>query len=302
MVRLDAILSASMPPAAGAADAPTLAELEDATYRGLEEPKGPVTLVNGRWEGSPYAPGGAARPTVTFGRDFRVTGDLDGDGAPEAVVLLAQGSGGSGAFDYLAVVKKTAAGLENVATAPLGDRVQVRSARIEGRKLLVSVVQAGEKDTACCPGELVDREWTLAGRTLTTSASPPQTGRISLDTLAGTEWVLGAWGLDAKAPADPEVTLAYVGGRFAGKSGCNRYTAAATAGDTPGEVSIGPAAVTRMACPEPQSAVEARFLRQLGAAKKFGFLLGQLAITYEQDGRWDTLLFEGRSPAAATVQ
>ena len=56
-----------------------------------------------------------------------------------------------------------------------------------------------------------------------------------------------------------------------------------------------------MACPEPQSAVEARFLTQLGGAKQFGFLLGQLAVSYQTEGGvWDTMLFEGRPPARAT--
>ena len=33
---------------------------------------------------------------MTFVRDFRLVGDLDGDGAAEAVVLLAANAGGSG--------------------------------------------------------------------------------------------------------------------------------------------------------------------------------------------------------------
>lgn len=95
------------------------------------------------------------------------------------------------------------------------------------------------------------------------------------------------------------MTLAYMDGRLAGTSGCNRYTAAAKAGATPGDLTVGPAAGTRMACPELQSAVETRFLKQLGGAKKFSFLLGRLALSYEKDGgAFGTMLFEGRTPAA----
>jgi hypothetical protein len=50
------------------------------------------------------------------------------------------------------------------------------------------------------------------------------TGRLSLDTLAATEWVLRAWDFDEAAPDEPEVTLNYKDGRFAGSSGCNRYS------------------------------------------------------------------------------
>jgi heat shock protein HslJ len=278
--------------------APTLVELRNATYTGLQDLAGPVTLKGGRWEGEPFEPGAASRPSVVLAPGFRLTGDLDGDGAEEAVVILAQSSGGSGTFDSLAVVKRTPEGLRNVATAALGDRVGIRSARVEGGTLLVSVVRAGEKDAMCCPGELADLGWTLAGAKLSPVATAGVTGRLSLDTLAGTQWVLRAWDLDEPAPAEPEVTLASMDGRLAGTSGCNRYTAAAKAGATPGDLSVGPAAGTRMACPGPQSAVETRFLKQLGGARKFGFLLGRLAVSYEKDGdAYGTMLFERHTPA-----
>jgi heat shock protein HslJ len=291
---------ATADPVDAPAGAPTLEELRGATYHGLEDLDGPVTLADGDWESEPFAPGATSRPTVSLAPGFRVTGDLDGDGADEAVVILAQSSGGSGTFNSLAVVQRTAAGLENVATTALGDRVDIRSARIEGGQLLVSVVRAGEGDAMCCPGELADLGWILSGSTLEPVAGSGSTGRLSLDTLAGTEWVLRAWDVDEAAPDDPEVTLTYVDGRLAGTSGCNRYFAPATAGDRPGDVSLGPAAGTMMACPEPQGAVEQRFLKQLGAARAFGFRLGQLQVTYEkEDGAIRMMLFEGRPAGEA---
>jgi heat shock protein HslJ len=64
---------------------------------------------------------------------------------------------------------------------------------------------------------------------------------------------------------------------------------------TPGEISVGVIAGTRMTCPEHESAVEARFLAQLGSAQRFGFRLGRLAITYVRaDGMPGTMLFDGR--------
>jgi heat shock protein HslJ len=301
------LLVASQPPPEAVASPmtapagpPTLAELKNATYSGLEEPASPVTLKDGIWEGEPFQPGGTSRPRVSLGGDFHLLGDLDGDGAEEAVVVLAQSSGGSGTFDYFAVVKRKDHGLENVATTALGDRVQLRAARIENGKLVVSGVRAGEEDARCCPGELVEWEWVLQGGTLIASAAPRKTGRLSLDALAGTEWVLRGWGFNDPAPAEPEVTLTYQDGRFAGTSGCNRYFGSAKAGEMPGDLAVGPTAGTRMACPEPQSAVEARFLKQLGGAQKFGFLLGQLAVSYQTEGGvWGTMLFEGRPPARA---
>ena len=48
-----------------------------------------------------------------------------------------------------------------------------------------------------------------------------------------------------------------------------------------------------MACPEPRSSVETRFLKQLGRTRKFSFLLGRLAVTYEREGgALGTMLFD----------
>ena len=118
--------------------------------------------------------------------------------------------------------------------------------------------------------------------------------RLTPEALGGADWVLRKWDTYEPAPASPEATLTYTDGHVAGISGCNRYTAAVKAGAAPGDLSIGPAAGTRMMCPDSAMVVEARFLRQLGEVKKFGFLMGQLALSYEHDGAVGTMLFERR--------
>lgn len=283
------------------ASAPTPAELRNATYSGLQDLDGPVTLRDGSWEGEPYVPGGASRPTVTLGQDFRVVGDLDGDGVAEAVVVLVQSSGGTGSWYYLAAVKRVQEDVENVATVLLGDRVDLRRASIEEGALRVSVVRAGEGDPSCCPGELAELGWRLADRELEPIAGLGASGRLTLDALAGAEWVLRAWSPGETVPAEPEVTLSYEDGRLSGSSGCNRYTASATAGgELPGALAVGPVAGTRMACPEPTASIESRFLAQLGGARQFGFQLGRLVVTYEtQAGSRAAMLFDARAPAAA---
>lgn len=280
---------------------PSLDELAGATYRGLGEPPGPVTLVDGRWEGEPAVPGAASRPVVVLVKDFRLTGDLDGGGADEAVVGLSRSSGGSGTFDYLAVVGRRNGGLDNVATAPLGNRVQVRAARVEERRLVVDLVQAGARDAMCCPGELVRKTFALRGGTLEEVGPPVSTGRLGLDTLEGTEWVLRRWSWEEAAPADPEVTLRIEEGRFAGSNGCNRYFAQATAGDAPGDVALGQAGATKMFCPDPAGAVEKRFMSQLAGVTKYGFMMGRLALTYEVNGAHGTMLFDPRTPGDAAT-
>jgi len=275
--------------------APTLQELKNATYKGVEEAGGDVTLVDGKWEGKPYEPGAASRPGVTFVRDFRLAGDLDGDGAEEAVVLLAANAGATGELSYLAVAGRAGGHVTNVATAPIGDRVQVRDARIAERRIVLEVVQAGENDAACCPGDLVTRTWELSGAALK-EAAPVKTGRLSLDALAGTEWVLTSWAWDEPAPAAPDVTLTLDGTRVVGSAGCNNYFAQVTPGDSPGGIKIGPAGSTRKMCPEAEMAVEKRFLEQLAGVTQIRFVAGQLALPYARNDQTSgVMLFDRRA-------
>ena len=275
--------------------APSLEELRNATYSGVAEAGASFTLAGGRWEGPPFEPGAASRPGVTFVRDFRLLGDLDGDGAEEAVVLLGAHAGGSGERSYVAVVGRTASTPRNLATAPLGDRVHVRDARINGRAIVLDVVQAGEHDAACCPGDLVTRTWTLDAGALKEGA-PVKTGRLSIDVLAGTEWVLKAWAWDQAAPAAPEVTLKLDGSRVGGSAGCNNYFAPVKPGDAPGDITMGPAGATRKMCPEPDMLVEARFLRQLVGVTQLRFVAAQLALSYtREDGTLGVMLFGRRA-------
>ena len=276
----------------------TLTQLENATYHGIEVAPGPVTLKEGRWEGEPVQPGAASRPAVHFVRDYVLRGDVDGDGKAEAVVLLGASSGGTGELLYLAVLKQKEPDVANVATALLGDRVQVRAGRIGSGHIVLDLVQAGTRDAMCCPGDLVTRTWEWSAAGLKEAPATP-TGRLSVATLAGTEWVLRAWGWNETAAPEPEVTLAFQEGRFAGRSGCNRYFAPVTPGEMPGDVRVGPAAGTRMACSEPAAGVESRFLAQLQGVSKFGFIAGQLALTYDRGGVLGTMLFDARAEATS---
>lgn len=278
---------------------PTLEELKNATYQGFEEPDGPVTLVDGKWEGEPYEEGGATVPTVSLIRDFHVLVDLDGDGEDEAVVLIEEAPGGTGRFVHVAVVARQGDGLENVATALLGDRPQIRGVRVEGGRLLVDVLRAGPEDASCCPGELATQGFAFESGRLEPVEIETKPTRLSLHAIAATEWVLRSWSWDEPAPAEPEVTLQYVEGRFAGSSGCNRFSAPAKdAGTAPGDVEVGLGIGTRMACPDPAGAIETRFMTQLAGVNRFGFMAGQLMLIYEADDGGGVMLFDGRPPAA----
>ena len=104
----------------------------------------------------------------------------------------------------------------------------------------------------------------LAERTAPTMAPvDPPSGLSGLD---GTAWQAIAFGpgLGESPPPDSEFSLEFAGERLSGRSGCNRYTGSWTAdGDT---LTIGPLAVTRMACPEPLMSLEQAFLSALSSA------------------------------------
>ena len=134
-------------------------DLANSTYQGIEST--PVTLVDGLWEGQPYVEGAASRPRVGLADTLDLRGDLDGDGHEETVVLLWHSTGGSGTFDYLAVMARRNGKSENIATAPVGDRVKIRDARLSGAVIELDVTQQGPGDAACCPTQQLTRRWSL---------------------------------------------------------------------------------------------------------------------------------------------
>ena len=227
-------------------------------------------------------------------------GDLEGDGTNDAVVLLNYAPGGTGQLLHLAVVARKKGKIQNVATTLIGDRVEIRNVRIEPKQIFVDVVQAGPKDAMCCPGEVTTRGWTLEpGGKLNRFIVIAKPERLTIGTIGNTEWVLRSWDLKAPAPKQPAVILIFKDGRFTGSSGCNNYFAPVKEGNIPGDVEVGPAGTTRKSCPDNEMSVERRFLDQLARVKKFSFLVTQLALSWEKEGVWKTMLFAKRQPRPA---
>ena len=134
-----------------------------------------------------------------------------------------------------------------------------------------------------------------AGRRPEESAAA-KTGRLSIEAIADTEWVLRGWAWDEPAPAAPEVTLTLDGARLVGSAGCNTYFAQVKAGDAPGDLTVGPAGATRKMCPEPAMSVEARFLQQLSGVTQLRFVAGQLALRYTKPDRTiGAMMFDRRA-------
>lgn len=179
LVALVLLPGCSRDASAPAAVVPTAGQLQNATYIDILE--GPVTLVDGRFEGKPFVPGAATRPVVTLVPGLMATGDLTGDTNDEAAVALAHNAGGSGVFMHLAVVGNHHGKPDNFVTIALGDRIRIDALDIAGGKLIANLVTHSPDDPMCCPTQQVRREWRLQDG-LPISVQPavqPQDGRVS---------------------------------------------------------------------------------------------------------------------------
>jgi heat shock protein HslJ len=263
-----------------------LKTLGNLSYQGIYDE--PITLQQGRYEGKPFVPQGAARPRVQLVEQLSIIADLDNDGVEEAAVFLTESSGGSGSYTYLAIVDNVEQQVENVATLNLGDRIQVRSFQLEEGMLTVDMITAGPKEAACCPTLKVHKTYRYHEGKLALTASEER-GHISLADLKG-RWALARLDRNELLPAGVEVNIEFHNGQFSGLAGCNRYFGTIK-GKVPLDIVMGPIGATRMMCPPQIMQVEDRYLPALQHVKQFRFMFGQLALSYQDDKGWHTMLF-----------
>ena len=245
----------------------TLDRLRNATYRGIYDRA--VSLTDGKYEGTPFQPGGAARPRLVLAGNLVARGDLDHDGADEAVVLLAESSGASGTFNYLAVVAIQDGKPLNVATEPLGDRVQLRSMTIVDGQLIVDLVAHGPGEAMCCPTLKVRRTLTLSGDRLI-EVRREEMGPISVADLAGVTWMLEEISFGEPVAAQPAISLRIDKNQIVGAAGCNNYFAPYSS-EGPGKLKVAATGSTRKACSEPIMDLEARYLKALEDVTSYSF-------------------------------
>jgi heat shock protein HslJ len=269
---------APIPPSAapaGPPPTPTLEQLKGATVSGVFDQA--VTLANGKYDGPPAEPGAASHPTLMLWESAVAFGDMDGAPGNEAVALLSSNSGGSGEFVYIAVFGVHEGQLVNLGTAEVGDRVKLRTLWLEKGKAIMDVVEAGPKDPACCPTQLARKTYAMDGGALK-QANSEATGTITIGTLASIEWMLVSIdGQPIPAGLKPPVVHFEVNS-VRGSAGCNRFTAPVKE-TAPGELHIGPAAATKMACPPAEMELEQKFLALFEKASRYTFVAGQLALT-----------------------
>jgi heat shock protein HslJ len=264
---------------------PVYGAFRNMTVHGIENMPDSITLADGKWEDA------ASRKSVSLARDFVVVGDVCRDrNPPDAVVLLGASYGGTGDIIHLGVVSKWSGGVRNVATSVVGDRVQVRDARVdEDGRIVLQVVQAGPHDAMCCPGETAERIWTLDGGVLKEVPSTAPHGRLSVADLEGPVWLLHHW--DGGEVTPNPITIKFQDGIVSGSSGCNTFHADVRTGRAPGDITFANVTHTLMACDAPKDSVETRFLSQLSGVTRFSFVATELALTYRVGDKIGTMLF-----------
>jgi hypothetical protein len=149
------VLSACAPEKAPVPPPPSelsAAVLRSAPYSSQYVEEGQVRLAYGIFRDT------ARRVSVFFLPEY-AAGDLDSDGVPDAAVVLATTTGGSGTFLDLAVVLNEDGRPANAATRFLGDRVPVDRIRIVEGEIQVDLTMHGPADPMCCPSLEVTRRF-----------------------------------------------------------------------------------------------------------------------------------------------
>jgi len=122
-----------------------------------------VQLVDGKFE-SKYGEGASQ---VNRGELTRTAlGDLNGDGAPDGVVILTVNTGGSGVFVYMLVVVNRNGSPQQVAAEKLGDRVNVQNLAVKEGQIVLDALGFAPGDPMCCPSQSVIRTYRLQGNAL----------------------------------------------------------------------------------------------------------------------------------------
>ena len=148
-------LSACAPDEAPAPRPPpelSAATLRSAAYSSQHVEEGEVRLVQGVFRDT------VRRVSVFFLPEY-AAGDIDSDGVPDAAVVLATTTGGSGTFLDLALVLNRDGQPVNAATLFLGDRVPVDRIRIVEGEIQVDLTMHGPADPMCCPSLEVTRRF-----------------------------------------------------------------------------------------------------------------------------------------------
>jgi heat shock protein HslJ len=139
-----------------AADTFTYEDLANAVYMCSFRDDCEVSITAGEYQES--IEGAASLITMQLSNHMAF-GDIDGDGAEEAVVVMVSHTGGSGVFYELHVVENQNGERVNTALTLLGDRIILNDLSIEDGEIIATMIIAGPNDAMCCPGTPVTQRY-----------------------------------------------------------------------------------------------------------------------------------------------
>jgi uncharacterized membrane protein/heat shock protein HslJ len=255
----------------------TIKGLKNAEYQSDFAINGRVKLSNGTYRGK-IVPDSASELIVMLSDQFAF-GDLNGDGADEAAVVLITDPGGSGTFRHLGVVINEKGSPQHVASQLLGDRVKVKSLSMSSGEIVVRMMTHGPNDPMCCPTFQVTRNYLLQQDKLVIAG---------VQELMKRKWALRSFGFkDSQDPLAPRTAISLefsADGKLHGSGGCNRYFAAYEIG--PGDsLKIKSIGSTRMACPQEFMDQEMRYFEALQRVSVFRVQNNLLQLFYENGRR-----------------
>jgi hypothetical protein len=135
----------------------TLEQLKNAEYHlGTE---GSFQLVDGIHYLTPTIPDEPPEQWSVRLMEPMAFGDVNGDGADDAAVIIATRYGGTGIFEYLAIVANVDGQPFNVASTSLGDRTIINAISIEASQIHLDVITHAPEDGLCCPSR--PETWTF---------------------------------------------------------------------------------------------------------------------------------------------
>lgn len=97
---------------------------------------------------------------------YRLFGDLNGDGADDAAVILVADPGGSGTFYYLSAVLNQNGDPKPAGSQFLGDRVFFRDLSIDDGHILIELDIVRPDDPMCCPTDHKRQTYAVIGEEL----------------------------------------------------------------------------------------------------------------------------------------
>ncbi len=95
--------------------------------------------------------------------DKMAWGDLNGDGVPDAAIILRTFAGASGVLVEMVAVLNENGSPRQAAAAMLGNKVGVETLSIQSGEIVMYINKHAKDDPLCCPSRWVTEKYTLQG-------------------------------------------------------------------------------------------------------------------------------------------